>query len=242
MFCKTCFSCFDWLFEFRSFGDQHQWPVYTADGLLRAATLVTDAGGAHRGGCHLFPEELLVAGRHSGGGAPGRALCVDGLWALQGSREGDGNDGNCLQHICCPKIGCKPQNGQGNSSMVGKMMISLRYQFSAKPIRSLCKLDDCAACQAVTNLHSILPVQKPPRHGFWTCEIWHPLATPPLPWPHALPGDAAEPRDPKAAASSAAAVGSGFTQRTDAVAAAWLPAAGTGKGAGAAGGWPIDAC
>ena len=53
-------------------------------------------------------------------------------------------------------------------------------------------------------------------------------------WPHASPGDAAEPRDFEAAASSAAALGPGFTQRTDPVAAAWLPAAGPGKGAGAA--------
>lgn len=70
-----------------------------------------------------------------------------------------------------------PQNGQGNSSMVGKMMISLRYQFSAKPIRSLCKLDDCAACQAVTNLHSILPGKNRRDMGFGHVKS-------DTPWPH----------------------------------------------------------
>jgi hypothetical protein len=83
--------------------------------------------------------------------------------------------GIVLQHIWGPKIGCTSEwPGQ---LLDGKMVMSLRYQFSAKAIRSLCKLDDCAACQAVTNLHSILPDKNRRDMGFGHVKS-------DTPWPH----------------------------------------------------------
>ena len=110
-------------------------------------------------------------------------------WAVSSPRVGRrmGNFSSCNAPGSVQKLGV-PQSGQGTKSS-WMVILAIRYQFSDEPIRKLCELDDCAACQAVTNLHGILSGKSRRGMGFGHVKSDSPWlrTVPKPPWPTLAP-------------------------------------------------------